>query len=104
MTTNKITIIGSIIAIILIISIPTIYKVVKNHNNNLISVVEDKIIEAAKQCYFEEKCNDNKIYLKDLYSLEYLEKVSNPITKEYYNDNSYVLRENDKFTFKVIEK
>lgn len=104
MTTNRITIIGSIIAIIMIISIPTIYKVVKNHHNNLISVVEDKVIEAAKKCYFEEKCIDNKIYLKDLYNLKYLEKVSNPITKEYYNENSYVLREDNNFTFNIIEK
>lgn len=104
MNINKITIIGSIVAILLIISIPTIYKVVKNHQNNLISVVEDKIITAAKQCYFEEKCNDDVIYLKDLYNLNYLEKISNPITKEYYNENSYILKENNNYKFIVLEK
>ena len=103
MTTNKITIIGSVIAILLIISIPTIYKVMKNHNDNLYQVVEEKIISAAKKCYYEEKCNDEKIYLKDLYELEYLDKVSNPITKEYYSDDVYVLRKDDNFTFDFLE-
>ena len=99
MNTNKITIIGSIIAILLIISIPTIYKVIKNHNDNLYEVVEEKILNAAKKCYYDEVCVEDKILLKDLYELDYLEKVSNPITKEYYNENSYVLRKDIKFTF-----
>lgn len=103
MNTNKITIIFSVIAIFLIISIPTIYKVVKNHNNDLYKASENKIIEAAKKCYYEEICLDEKILLKDLYNLEYLDKISNPITKEYYNENSYVLRNNNTFEFIDIE-
>ena len=103
MNTNKITLIFSTIIILLIISIPTIYKVVKVHNNNKYQVVEDKIIEAAKKCYYEEKCIENKIYLKDLYKFNYLEKISNPISKEYYNELSYVLRENNNFEF-IVEK
>lgn len=103
MNTNRITIIGSIIAIILIISIPTCYKVIKSHNDNLLEVVEDKIIASAKKCYFEEKCKNDKITLQELYELQFLEKVNNPITKEYYNDNSYVMIDNGNFIFKVIE-
>lgn len=99
MNTNKITVIFSTIIIILIISIPTIYKVIKNHNNSLYQVVEDKIIEAAEKCYYEEKCLTDTILLKDLYELKYLEKINNPITKEYYNEESYVKRENNKFSF-----
>lgn len=104
MNTNKITVIGSIAIIILIISIPTVYKVIKTHNEILIEVVEEKIISAAKKCYFEEKCLNDKIYLKDLYELKYLEKVNNPITKEYYNENSYIIKENDNFIFKANEE
>ena len=85
MTTNKITIIGSIIVVLLVISIPTIYKVVKSHQDNLYQVVEEKI------------------YLENLYDLEYLDQVSNPITKENYNVKSYVLVNNNKFEFKVKE-
>ena len=99
MNTNKTIVIGTIIVIIVIIGIPTTYKVIKNHQNNLIKSTESKIVEAAKKCYFEENCSEQKIYLKDLYSLEYLEKISNPITKEYYNENSYVERKDNNFKF-----
>jgi len=103
MNINKITIIGTIIAIILIITVPTVYKVIKNHNDNLLHAVEEKIIQAAKKCYYEEKCKEKKITLKNLYDLEYLDKISNPISKEYYNENSYVIFNNNKFKFVVQE-
>lgn len=103
MNTNKITIIGTIIIILLIISIPTIYKVIKNHNDNLYQVVEEEIIGAAKKCYYEEVCLNEKILLKELYDLEYLNSVSDPITKEHYNENSYILRNNNEFEFVIVE-
>lgn len=103
MNTNKITIIGSIMAILLIIGIPTVYKVINNHHNNLYRVVEDKIINSAKKCYYEEVCVNNKITLKELYELKYLEKVSDPISKEYYNEESFVLRDGTKFEFTIVE-
>lgn len=99
MNTNKITVIFSIIIIVLLISIPTAYKVIKNHHKNLIRTTESRIIEAAKKCYFEEKCTEDKIYLKDLYALEYLDKISNPLTKEYYNEESYIEVSEGKFIF-----
>ena len=73
MNTNKIILIGSVIVIMCIISVPTIYKVIKNHENNLYQVTEKKIISAAKECYYDEKCQ-------------------NPISKEYYNEMSYIIR------------
>lgn len=103
MNTNKITIIGSIIAIILIISIPTIYKIVKNHNNHLYEVVEKNVISSAKKCYYEGKCKDEKTTLQELYDLKYLEPISNPVTKEYYNASSYITRNNNIFKFVVVE-
>lgn len=103
MNINKINVIGSIIVILLIITIPTIYKVVKNHQSNLYQVVEQKIINKAKVCYYEEKCNDDKIYLKDLYELGYLDKINNPVSKEYYNEESYVERKDKNFKFIVVE-
>lgn len=103
MNTNKITIIGSIIIIIILISIPTIYKVIKNHNDTLNEVVLKEIIESAKKCYAEEVCVNDKITLKELYDNDYLEKVSNPITKEYYNESSYVKRTDNSYEFVVEE-
>ena len=100
MNTNKIAVISSIIVILLIIFIPTIYKVVGNYQNNLLRSTESKIIEAAKSCYFEENCVNDKIFLNELYNLNYLEeKISNPITKEYYSDNSYILIKDGEFIF-----
>ncbi len=103
MKTNKIIVISSIIIIILIIGIPTTYKVIKNHNQNLSKVVEDKIIEKAKECYYDKKCLNEKITLKELYDNKYLAKISDPISKEYYNENSYVERKNNKYKFIVVE-
>ena len=102
MNTNRIVLTFSIIIIVLVISIPTIYKVVNNHYDNLVKVTESKIIEEAKKCYYEEKCSGDIITLKELYDLEYLEEVSNPITKEFYNEDSYVEYKAD--IFKFIEK
>ena len=102
MNTNKIIVICSLIVILLIVSVPTGYKVIKNHHESLYKVVEEKIIDASKKCYYEENCLDEEITLKKLYDLGYIEKVSNPVTKEYYNENSFVLKKNNKFEF--IEK
>jgi len=97
MNINKIFISISIIIAILLICIPTVNKVVTNYHDKLYYVVEEKIINAAKKCYFEEKCHNDKIYLHELYNNEYIELVINPVTKEYYNENSYVLREDNVF-------
>ena len=103
MNTNKITIIGSIIIIILIITIPTIYKVLSMHHDNLYKVVEDKIIEKAKNCYNDGICLNENITLKELYDHKYLEKMSDPVTKEYYNENSYVTIKDNKYKFIAVE-
>ena len=102
MNRNKVIINITIVAIILIILIPTVYNIIKTHNDRLIKVTEKRIEEAAKDCYLKDICKDNKITLKVLYDNKYLEKESNPITKEYYNEESYVLVKNDTYTFKEI--
>ena len=103
MNTNKIVVISSIVVIILIIGIPTTYKVIKTHNQTLYKVVEDKIVEKAKECYYDKKCLNEKITLKELYENNYLDKISDPISKEYYNEDSYVERKDNKYRFVVVE-
>ena len=103
MNINKKLTISSIIIIILIIAIPTTYKVIKNHNDHLYQVVEKKIVEAAKKCYYEEICSHETITLKKLYEYELLEPVSDPISKEYYNEDSYIEIDNNNFKFIVKE-
>ena len=103
MNRNKVIINITIVAIILIILIPTVYNIIKTHNDRLIKVTEKRIEEAAKDCYLKDICKDNKITLKVLYDNKYLEKESNPITKEYYNEESYVLVKNSTYIFKEIK-
>ncbi len=96
---NKWIISGAIVIILgLIISVTT-YKVMKLHQEKLILVEEKYIIEKAKKCINEKKCNENKVTLKQLYELEYLNKQSNPVTKEYYSEDSYVEYINNEYIF-----
>jgi len=70
---------------------PTIYKVYKEHNDNLILVVEKEFSYYAKKCFNEDKCENEIIYLKDLYENKYLEdKLTNPINKKYYKEESFI--------------
>ena len=97
MNRSKFVINVTVIGIVLIILIPTVYKIVKEHNDRLMMVTTKRIEEAAKDCKMAEICKNEKITLKELYDNKYLEKESNPITKEYYNENSYVEVNNYKF-------
>lgn len=103
MNINKVTITGTIIVILLLLTLPTIYKVIKNHHDHLYEVVESKIISKAEECFYDEICTDEKITLKYLYDHNYLNAMSDPVTKEYYNEKSYVLRNNTDFKFIVVE-
>lgn len=96
---NKYFIGASIIIICGLLIGVTSYKVIKNHNEKLILVEEKYIIERAKKCINEKKCNNDKITLKELHELEYINKEVNPVTKEYYNELSYVTKENDNYVF-----
>lgn len=99
MNINKITISFTILIIIGAILIPTIYKVNQNHQKKAYKVIDKKIIDAAKKCYYEKKCKNKKIYLYDLYNLDYLDKIIDPFSKEYYNNESFVIIDNDIFKF-----
>lgn len=80
----------TIFIILGMIIVPTVYKIYKNYNNNLILVVEKEFLYQAELCYKENKCSDT-VYLKDLYTNKYLEeKLTNPISKKYYKEDSYV--------------
>ena len=88
--TNKTIILGTMIAIILIVVGFSAFQVNKSHQEKLYSVMQNKIIGQALRCYNEEKCEDTTIRLKDLYEKQYLETIINPINSEYVNENSYV--------------
>ncbi len=91
-----------IILSVVILVVGTTYKVRKNHNTNLMKVSEKRIIEAAQRCQNEDVCLDNKITLEFLYTKGYLKEEINPLTKEIYNYNSYVLKNLDNYEFIVV--
>ena len=95
---NRLSIILLALLLLLIIVI-TIIKVVKNHNTKLLEVTDKYIVEQAKNCVNEKKCLEDKITLQTLYDLGYLEKMANPVTKKYYSNESYVLKEENNYTF-----
>ncbi len=99
---NKWIISGTIVIISLLIVITTTYKVIKIHNSKILLVESKYIIEASKRCVNEKKCNEDIITLKTLYELNYLEKQVNEVTKEYYNENSYVKITNGNYEFIIV--
>lgn len=99
---NKYSITASIIIISGLLIGVTSYKVIKKHNDKLILVKEKYIIERAEKCINEDKCKSDKVTLKELQALNYIKKEVNPVTKEYYNEESYVTYENNEYVFKNI--
>lgn len=95
---NKIIIYATILIIILLIAIPSTYKVIQKHNDRLLKNTIQKITEKAKDCYYNKSCVEDQITLKELYDKTGLTPMSNPLTKKLYNETSYVSVK-DNFTF-----
>lgn len=101
MNKNKIFIYGTILLIFFIIAVPSTYKVIKKHNERMLKNTTKRIIDAAKDCYYNNSCVNEEITLEELYEKTDLPLMSNPITKKIYNEKSYVsVKEN----FEFIEK
>ena len=96
---NKAFITITIFIIIVAVLGLTVYKVVNNHNDKLLLVKSEYIIEIAKSCLNEKKCTGTKVTLKTLYDLGYIETQVNPVTKEYYSEDAYVLKEDTEYNF-----
>ena len=99
---NKYSITASIIIISGLLIAVTSNKVKKKHNDKLILVKEKYIIEIADKCINEYKCKSDKVTLKELEEFDYIKKEVNPVTKEYYNEKSFVTYENNEYVFKNI--
>ncbi len=99
MNNNKIMILIAAITMLLVIGIPTVVLVQKRHNEKLYNSMVLKINEAAKKCVDEEVCQDNKIFIKNLYDNNYLSKLVNPLTNEYISEDDYVIKKEGKYIF-----
>ena len=98
---NKAVVIGTIIIIVLMIGIPTFLNVKNDHEEKLIKVTENRIFDAARKCYLEEKCITNYVTLQDLYDNNYLDKQIDPITKKYYNPDSKIRFETNRIVLEL---
>ena len=96
---NKVFVTVTIIFITVLIIGVTTYKVLNEHNAKLTKVEEKYIIEAAKRCLNEKECSGAAVTLQTLYDLDYLDFQANPVTKEYYNPDSYVNCEDANYIF-----
>ncbi|MFI3260248.1 MAG: hypothetical protein R3Y13_00820 [bacterium] len=83
-------ILSTMLVIAIMIGVPSVMKVTSAHEQNLQLVTEKRITEAAIKCIKEEVCSGTMISLKMLYEKEYLTEESDPITKEIYDETSYV--------------
>ena len=101
MNKNRIIAYVAILLLILLISIPSVIKTINKHNERLVGVTTGKIVEQAKNCYYNESCVGDKITLAELYEKTGLLELTNPITKKVYDPESYVDVTNN-FTF--VEK
>lgn len=91
MNTNKIIIYITIIFVVLLISVPTIYKVINDNHEKLYLVTEKLIKESAERCVYEGVCKSSKVTLKELYEYRYIkDQLMDPVTKAIYKDSSYV--------------
>ena len=98
---NNKKVIGLTIAILAgIMIIPTIYKIHEEHNRRLLLVVEKEFHYYAKQCFYKDDCG-SIVTLGELYDLKYLEeKLTDPVTKRYYNEDSYVDLEKNEIVWR----
>lgn len=88
----RVALYGTLIAVIAIIAIPTVYKVVKDNRKKLADVNEKTIVEKAEKCIYEGNCKTNIVTLKTLYEKAYIkDKVVNPYDKTLYSEDSYVV-------------
>lgn len=91
MNSNSVVISVTIIACLLIIGVPTFYKVVESNHDKLYTVTNKEIIEAAEKCYYEKACDSKTVTLNELYEKGYLkEEIIDPVSKVVYSKESYV--------------
>ena len=87
-----------LIIIIVGIGILGMYEVNKSSIEKSYLVVENKIKEAGKKCFLEDKCEE-KFTLNDLIEKGYIKEAIDPITKEDIDKNKCLKYENNEIIF-----
>ena len=92
---NRTIILITVLTIIISICMATVWKVNKRHEEREVLVVEKRIIEGAIDCFNKDDCEGDKVTLDTLIKKGYAKKEINPLTKTYYNLESYVIKNED---------
>lgn len=88
MSKNKVILWMTIFGSILIIALPTVLKIYKNHQDRLYQVATKKITETALDCFHDDVCEEPAVTLSELKKNGYLEfDVVDPETKTYFPDD-----------------
>lgn len=90
MVSNKVIFYLALIAIIVLIAVPTISKINQTHTERLLKVEVLYMKEKAMACYLKNECKE-KVTLKELVEKKYLTRGIDPRTNEYFKDDVYVV-------------
>ena len=94
---------SKIVSTILILAMASLigYKsytaIKKESDSKLWLVLYKKVVEKAHDCYLDKKCTNKTVTLDYLIQNNYLETITNPVTKEVINTNSYVNLDSNEF-------
>ncbi len=98
MISNRTIFLITLLAIVMIITVPTIIRINDTHTERLLKVETLKIKEKALLCEVKGECKEEKITLKYLIDNKYLTRGIDPRTKEYFKDDVYVILKDGKAT------
>ncbi len=98
MEKKKVSIWYLVLALLIVLIIIGAKKSLDNHHGKEYLVVHSRILESAKKCYLDEKC-EGEITLKDLYDKGYLEVQVDPATKENMNEKLCIKYEKERAVF-----
>ena len=98
MEKEKVSIWYLVLALLIVLIIIGAKKSLDNHHEKEYLVVHSRILESAKKCYLDEKC-EGEITLKDLYDKGYLEVQVDPATKENMNEELCIKYEKERAVF-----
>ena len=99
MNKNKIIAILTVIAAILIVALPTLFKIYWGYEERTFLVASNKVLESASDCYRASDCH-GEVTIKELRSKGYLvEPVINPRTKTYFDESIVLVAKDYEVTF-----
>ena len=98
MVKKKISFWVILMSLIIILVIFAGYKNVQNHFAKEYKVVNNKILESAKECFLKNDC-EGIITLKDLYDKKYLDIQVDPKTKENIDDTICIIFDKNETKF-----